>query len=487
MINLIKAEFKKVFKKKAIYIMLIVSLGFGLLFNVIYKYMYNIDLGFGGNNYQSKEERNNLVKASKELNLNKVEELDEYISNQTEIFFYDYCMENEEWRCEVLTGDLYSYVNNYMDSMYNPKSEFDKEATKIELDKAINTLNHNTIFDIYKMRKEKAESDLADVKVLLASADNKHEKEGLINQQIDLTNDALRYQMMIDNKVTTSDSDSYLRNAINQYIEAKSSIERLDQQDKLSKEDKQEYKTYKETMSLNKYIVDHKIDDSKPSMASNLKYFFGDYSFLIIIFVIIISGGIMADEYHKGTIKQLLIKPYTRSQILSSKMIVTLLLIPIFTFILFAMYFVLTGIFTGFSGITQAIPVYDYVKEEVVVYNLFNYNLLVFVAKLPYLVIASLISFAISTITGSTALSITLPLALVFFGNIVNSIITSFKIKWLRWFITYVWDLQNYIFVRNYDSLLNSFKFSVLMIIIYLAVIIIVPYIFFNRKDIKNV
>ena len=287
--------------------------------------------------------------------------------------------------------------------------------------------------------------------------------------------------------ILTARDNRYLTNAIDSYVMSKTGNEVMDTYEKLDKEEKEEYKLNKERIALNKYIIDNKYDDTKATVSSNLKYFFGDFSFVIIIFVIIISGGIMADEYHKGTIKQLLIKPYTRSQILGSKLLTILLLIPIFAILVFVLYFLITGIFTGFSGIFDAIPVYDFVKEEIITYNVFNYNALMFISKLPYFVIVSLISFTISTITSSTALSICMPLALVFFGNFINMAISSYQFKWLRWFITYVWEIEQYMFGRNYDNLLNSFKFNILFIVIYIVLIAILPFIFFNRKDIKNV
>ena len=486
MIRLIAAEFKKVFKKKAIYIMLIVAIGFSLLTNVIYKYAVHSSFFGNENRYNNKADRDDLISYSKTLNLKKPEELDEYIYDQTEIYFYDFCLENEEWRCNILTSEYYSTVYDYMESVYNPKTALDKEQTKTELDKAINLLKNSDIFAIYQVKKEQIEKEIAELIKAKEGASKKNLQQ-LEAQIISEQNEALKYELLIENKVTTTDDDKYLSNAIDDYILAKTANEVMDTYESLDKEQKSEYKLNKERIAMDKYIIDNKYDDTEATVSSNLKYFFGDFSFVIIIFVIIISGGIMADEYHKGTIKQLLIKPYTRSQILGSKLLTVLLLIPIFAFVVFIFYFLITGIFTGFKGILEAIPVYDYVKEEIIVYNVFNYNALMFVSKLPYFVIVSLISFAISTITSSTALSICMPLALVFFGNLINMAISSYQFKWLRWFITYVWEIEQYLFGRNYDNLLNSFKFNILFIFIYIIVITLLPFIFFNRKDIKNV
>lgn len=486
MIRLISAELKKVFKKKAIYIMLIIVLGFGILTNLIYKYADKFSFG-ETNRYQSKADRDDLAKYSKTLNLKRQEELDEYIYDQTEIYFYDFCLENEEWRCTFLTEEYYSLVYDYMESTYNSKTELNKETTKAALDKAIKELKENDVFGIYKIKKASIQTELNE---LLASKDtvtNKKEKEMIESQIIEHKNEILKYDLLLEHKITQEKKDAGRYSQVISYIMAKTSNETLDTYDKLSDDQKSEYRLNKEAISLNKYNIDHNLDDSQPTVAANLKYFFGDFSFFIVLFVIIISGGIMADEYHKGTIKQLLIKPFTRSQILTSKLLTILLLIPTFALMVFTIYFVLTCLFTGFTGVFDAIPVYDYIKDEIVVYNVFNYNFMMFVSRVPYFVIVSLISFAVSTITSSTALSIVMPLALVFFSNIINMAIDSFQFKWLRWFVTYIWNLEKYIFVRNYDGVLNSLGFNIIFIIIYIIAITILPYIFFNRKDIKNV
>ena len=486
MIRLISAELKKVFKKKAIYIMLIIVLGFGILTNLIYKYADKFTFG-EDNRYHSKAERDDLAKYAKTLNLKKPEELDEYIYDQTEIYFYDYCMENEEWRCTFLVEDSYSTVFNYMDSLYNPKTEYDKETVKAELDKAIKELKENDIFGIYKIKKNALEKELNELIAAKELITNKKDLQYAESQIIQRKNEILRYDLLIEHKITADKKDDSKRAQVESYIMAKMANETLDTHDKLTDDEKKEYRLNKEAISLNKYMIDHEIDDSKPTVAANLKYFFGDFSFFIVLFVIIISGGIMADEYHKGTIKQLLIKPFTRSQILTSKLLTILILIPTFALMVFTIYFVLTCLFTGFTGVFDAIPVYDYIKDEIIVYNVFNYNFMMFVSRIPYFVIVSLISFAVSTITSSTALSIVMPLALVFFSNIINMAIDSFQFKWLRWFVTYIWNLEKYIFVRNYDGVLNSLGFNIIFIIIYILAITILPYIFFNRKDIKNV
>ena len=47
---------------------------------------------------------------------------------------------------------------------------------------------------------------------------------------------------------------------------------------------------------------------------------FSEVNIFIIICIIMVSGSIVSDEYNKGTIKYLLIKPYKRYKILLSKL-----------------------------------------------------------------------------------------------------------------------------------------------------------------------
>ena len=87
------------------------------------------------------------------------------------------------------------------------------------------------------------------------------------------------------------------------------------------------YKNWMESqIAINQYRIEN---DIPPSYVDYSMWSFIDESSLMItfvgLFVIIIASGIVANEYSRGTIKMLLVKPYKRWKILLSKYITVIL------------------------------------------------------------------------------------------------------------------------------------------------------------------
>ncbi|MFP3471854.1 ABC transporter permease subunit, partial [Micrococcus sp. SIMBA_144] len=76
-------------------------------------------------------------------------------------------------------------------------------------------------------------------------------------------------------------------------------------------------------------INEYRLENALPPLESDSIWSFMDSSTgvvsLISIFTIIIGAGVIASEYSWGTIKLLLIRPASRTKILASKFIATLL------------------------------------------------------------------------------------------------------------------------------------------------------------------
>ena len=100
MSNLIKNELTKIFKKKAIYIILFVTLAFVILSNFMYKYFYNS----GSYSYYSE----NYVEYAREelskLDPNKSSDTKMYIEYKTVLDVNDMMKEysNDDWQIQII-------------------------------------------------------------------------------------------------------------------------------------------------------------------------------------------------------------------------------------------------------------------------------------------------------------------------------------------------------------------------------------------------
>ena len=97
---------------------------------------------------------------------------------------------------------------------------------------------------------------------------------------------------------------------------AKTVNEAKSQKEELSYEEKQQYNNNLKNMEINKYILESEIDVNKrDSLKGMLQNFYNEFGIFIIVIIVMIAGTIVSEEFNKGTIKLLLVKPYSRKKI----------------------------------------------------------------------------------------------------------------------------------------------------------------------------
>ena len=72
-------------------------------------------------------------------------------------------------------------------------------------------------------------------------------------------------------------------------------------------------------------------------------------------------------------------------------------------------------------------------------------------------------------------------------AEIINSAAYYFNIKWLKYFVTLNWNLSDYLYGKTPSLEGTSLTFSIIMCLIYLLVMIIPTFIYFKKKNIKNI
>jgi len=142
------------------------------------------------------------------------------------------------------------------------------------------------------------------------------------------------FQYRMNNRIEYS-KDDYIHVALNELEIYLPDYFTLKNKGTLNKEEKEYYQEMKNTIATNEYIIKNKKDiNDNNSLVNVLHNFPSDFGLFILIYIIMISGSIVSEEFSKGTIKYLLTKPYRRRTILASKLITILLLIPIIILLL---------------------------------------------------------------------------------------------------------------------------------------------------------
>ncbi len=237
----------------------------------------------------------------------------------------------------------------------------------------------------------------------------------------------------------------------------------------------------------NWYILDEEVDTNNANtLRSVFVNFFSEYSFLILIFSIMIAGGIVSDEFNKGTIKSLLIVPHKRSKILLAKYISVLILILLIIGIFIVSELLIGGILMGFGSLGIPVVVYNMSDSVLEIVNVFNYLGLQILANLPQIVLLTTLAFACSVIVNSTAFSIVIPFCGIIAAELINGFALAYDIKILDYFVTTNWDFTMFLFggTSIFD---NSLLHAIIVCLVYLLIMLVVTFIVFKRKDIKNI
>lgn len=481
MLNLLKNEFYKVFHKKSTYIVLIIIFLYAILVNYIYNRDVNDSIDYYYSPYiLSEEEERDYKEIVKNYNPNTSSK-DEYVYALTVLDISKNLKQYEKnsWQYNILNDDYYSVAYNYYSvDVFN----YNDAGAKKTYDEYNEALSSNDWKYFVNLNIVLEETMIAELKQNLS---NVNEKE-INNYKAELFSHEERLNLL---KYRLEENISYGNDYLNTAI---SIIESSAYSVKLYElsTDKREKSQYEYSVSefyQNKYILETKEDTNNTrTLREMLKNFMSEYYFLMLVFVIMIAGGIVSDEFNKGTIKSLLITPYKRGSILMAKFITSLLMIPIVVLFTFVVEMIVGGFVFGFGSLGVNVVAYNLSISTLEIINVFHYMLLQIVTTLPQIILLTTLAFAVSTIFNNTAFAIAITFSGIIASELINSFASIYKIKLLNYFVTTCWDFKYFLFGGT-----NPFGISLPRAIItcgvYFMIMIVVSYIVFKKKDIKNI
>ena len=463
MFSLIKAEFIKIIKKKSFLIVTLIFILYCLLTNVIYQ---NSDIL---NEYE--EDITYLEDENKSLDLSLKKDLETYVANSEKI-------EVEKYKAEYDSNVQKYLIERYLApkiSLYLNYKYISLEDDKLEkIDEEIKDIEE-------KIRKENWEYftklNIANYKEAL--------KEDLDTSTKERYNTLLKMEEYRLNEGIAYDKDNYLHNALNEIAIDIAEYYNLKYANSLTKEEKTRFDYITKEMQINKYIIEHKVDiNNDQSLRAVLKNFSQEFDLFILIYIIMISGSIVSEEFNKGTIKSLLTRPYKRSTILTSKLITVLLFIPIVMVMMCSIEIIMDGMIFGFSSLN--VPVVLYSHGIIKTCNIFRYLVLTLLCNIPLYLILGVIAFMISTIMASTSAAITIAFLIYLIGNVIANLALVYKFKIFNYLVFLHWDF-NYLVNLEANPYNFSTTTSLIVVGVYLIVMLCITYIYFNKKDVKNI
>lgn len=478
MINLIRNELKKITKKKVIYIMFFVTLAFIILINIVGK-------KFQSASYVIYDDES--MNYYKEQLTPELEESDpDYYADCKSMYdSYELAKKYDEdsWQRQVISQRIQPslkimYLEKSGETYNNARTKYDKDVEALE--------KNDWKYFVYQ------DLDETNLQILMTDESASNQLESLKD-----TKQALEWRLEKNISYDNSDLNSYLQCWLN----ARVSIRQYKDNKSPSQTEKVYHQQDVATEAIARYAIENGIDGTISNQGnSNLKYglaysakselfdAFSGYSLFIIILIIIVAGTIVSEEFNKGTIKLLLVRPYSRVKILLSKYITCLIVLICSIIFVALMQTVVGGIVYGFDSYKNPTVMYNYTTNSLNVVSMTGALATMAVAILPKLILLMTLAFTLSTVITNTPVAIAIPLL----GSMVESIINQLaimyeKANFLKYFVTPNWDFSQYLYGALPQMKDITLEFSVCICLAYFIVMMALSIWNFKNKNIKNI
>lgn len=195
--------------------------------------------------------------------------------------------------------------------------------------------------------------------------------------------------------------------------------------------------------------------------------------YLVTIFASVVAADIVAGEFTWGTIKLLLIRPWTRTKVLASKLLALILFTLLITVLFFlssllisyAMYPVKTSMVFSDNG-----SPFVYLLEDM----LYRYI---------DLLVITLFSFMISTVFRSSGIAIGLSMFILFTGGIFTMLFNPVRYPWAKYTLFVNMDLSQY--RGGQEGVAGmTLGFSITVLTCYVLLFLVISWLVFNKRDV---
>lgn len=482
MISLIQNELKKIFKKKSLLITLLITLAFIILTNVIYK------LDFGNSYYDYIEEEISFY-GEQLKTLDPEKDKDMYAQYKTELEVYQLVKKYDEksWQAKIIQSEMRNCISNINYFTYQEKSDSGLKIAKAKYDEYIKRLDTDDWRYFAEEEVKEKNTEIDELKAMQEKTTNKLEIKELQSQ-------IRGYEISRQIAIWRLEKDipygnDYKNNCLNSYMVAMEDIRSYDfEETEKNYNSKKQYYKAQETAAINKYDIENGTTVGDTSSAKGiLLSTFDEYEIFLIVMFMMTAGVIVSEEFSKGTIKLLLIKPYKRSTILASKYITSIIVAIIVILLVLLMQFVVGGLIQGFDSFRNPTIIYDHTINNVKQINTIQYLAMQALGKAPMYILLMTLAFAFSTIFTNSALAITISLLGYMGSSVINMLALNLKLNWIKYFVTPNWNLTEYFWggIPTFEGI--TLPFSIAIIVIYMVIMLVPTFIIFQKKNIKNI
>ena len=483
MSKLIKNELIKIFSKKSMIVIGVIILVIIIGFNVLNKISQNMS-----NSYSAYSESyiRYLDEELSNLDPNKPSDINKYVETKSQkdlaILAKDY--KETSWQAEVIgtvISPIIEEMNNYE---YIDKNNEALTTSKAQYDEMLTALKNNDWKYFANKELDSLNTQIEELNTLIAQ-DSENEDLKTQLKSLELQKEVVN--LRLDRNINYG-SDNYKSIAVQNYRMYMGNYIQSSQGKNLTDEEKSEINGYLEKANLYKYDL---YNDTEYQNTATANYTFqnsiGTYIAIIVMIVVIVAGVSISEEFNKGTVKLLLVRPYSRTKILISKLIAVFITMLITTATILLLQFIIGGIVYGFGTYMMNIVQFDFTTNSIVTLNIFAYLGLIFICKLPIFILIGTLAFALSTLFLNSPLAVALPILGYMGSDMINMIAISYKWDWVKYFVTPNWDLSQYLFGGTPMFSGISVEFSITICAIYFVIMLVASIVSFKKRNIKNV
>lgn len=480
MIKLIKNELMKIFKRKTIYFLLILS----MIAVIIYNYInpdQNIPISEGTNDHplisdtQIEKQKDDSERYINSMAYNEFARL--YNNNFTKDSWQRLALNKERngYSYEkIYDQDIMLYLKNIVDYEYNSNTQITNELYGNAINK------YNEYVEALKSNdwKKFVNLKIKNLQELKSTQDFSEESIKEIDFEIEWYNLRLNNNIKFNSDIMNQYLDEY-RETYYLIIYKESYV------DKNWQSDIYELNECRTRLELCKYAIKNKINydisnemgvilnnkiDARISFIRTFKHF----NVIIIIITIYISSTIITEEISKRTIKNVLIKPHKRLDIIIAKMLACIVTIIISILFIGIVQFFVGGIIFGFDSYSNQYIGYNINSQKIFSISLLTYFIINGILKVPEYLIISLFCILIGISNKNITMSMIITLIICLFCNTI--LVEWSKVDSLasitRFFITNNWDFSIYLFgnISNINGI--NLWYSVIIYIIYFVLLL---------------
>ncbi len=485
--NLVKNELIKIFKKKTIYITMVVIFLLLIFMNCMFKYANS---GSEYDYYLYNENYIDSLRGELEtLNPEKSSDVTVYIDLLSEIQLSEMMEQHKdaEWKLAIINERIAPYITERNTYQYGAeKNEAQVQEINQEIDALLAKLDENDWKYFAREDLTKAEQQIEE---LNTQKEQTEDKAVLENIETELNNAQMEKEIAeIRLNKDIPYGTNYLNRAISTLQTANTNLANFKNIEELTYEQKLEYNSYLEDQAESRYILETGRDiHNTNTLKGILENFYSQFGIFLIVVVVMIAGTIVSEEFNKGTIKLLLVKPYTRNKILMAKAITTLMMIIFIIVVTLVMQILIGGIIFGFDSLSEPVVAYNFNTNTMEEMNIFANLGVQTLTQLPMIILLATLAFAISTLFTNSTLAITISLLGYMAASIINQLAIGYDLQFMKYFVTMNWDLSIYANGALPYMEGMSMTMSIIICVIYFLIMMIPTFMVFKKRNIKNI